>query len=401
MIRGYLGPWIAELYYLNNDRLRKRVIERRDWKSDQLTPVEYPLPIQPRLVIIQVETLDQNVIGHRIRQAGGTVEVTPFLNRLRDESMYYRARVFRFQGSCDSDFTMMANVAATAQVNAYALPDYPYEDGKVRTLPRVLKEHGYETIALHGYPSSFYNRGPAFYRMGFKQSLFQEVLEHDYGLPLSNFGILDEHVFQVSLQKLREAKVPTCHFIITLTSHWPYKCAVPQEDYPFPHPANEAQDFFNSMRYVDDCLRDYVKALPKHTTLVIYGDHTTNVRDGNFAPDRGAGVDEYVPIFIYDTDRDLAELQRTRNEPLADDGSLNLLDISTFLRNRIMAVDAVTTDGKQLPTVDPGAAGHSQPKSAPAESGSEPSTPLGGTAVGQPIARRQPAGSASDKLNKP
>ncbi len=166
VIRGYLGPWIAELYYLNDERLKERIYNRREWKSDQLTPIEYPLPIEPHLVIIQVETLDQRVIGHRVNRAR---EVTPFLNRLRDQAMYYRTRVFRFQGSCDSDFTMMANVAATAQVNAYALPDYPYDDENARTLPHILKQHGYETLALHGYPSSFYNRGPAFYKMGFKR----------------------------------------------------------------------------------------------------------------------------------------------------------------------------------------------------------------------------------------
>ena len=166
IIRGYLGPWIAEFYYLNDERLVQQAIDRREFKSDQLTPIEIPLQIEPHLVIIQAESLDQNMIGHRVNGQ----EVTPFLNRLRDRSMYFRIKVFHYQGSCDSDFTMLEGVAATARVNPYSMPNYPFEN----SLPQILKEHGYRAIALHGYRSAFYDRGAAFFKMGFERSLFQE-----------------------------------------------------------------------------------------------------------------------------------------------------------------------------------------------------------------------------------
>ena len=150
IIRGYLGPWIAEFYYLNDDRLMQQALERREFKSDQLTPIEIPLQIEPRLVIIQAESLDQNVIGFRVGGKNGQ-EVTPFLNRLRDQAMYFRVRVFHYQGSCDSDFTMLEGVAATPRVNAYSMPNYPFEN----SLPQILKHHGYHAVALHGYHSRF------------------------------------------------------------------------------------------------------------------------------------------------------------------------------------------------------------------------------------------------------
>ena len=43
IIRGYLGPWIGEFYYLNDERLVQRALERREFKSDQLSAVEIPL----------------------------------------------------------------------------------------------------------------------------------------------------------------------------------------------------------------------------------------------------------------------------------------------------------------------------------------------------------------------
>ena len=159
-------------------------------------------------MIIQAESLDYNVIGY---SADGK-EVTPFLNRLRSEAMYFRVKVFHYQGSCDSDFTMLEGVAATPAVNGYYMPTYPFED----SLPQILKQHGYHALAFHGNRSSFYNRGAAFFKMGFERSLFQEALEHDFGLPVTNFGICDQEVLRQSSHMLRDsqrADLPLHHHV--------------------------------------------------------------------------------------------------------------------------------------------------------------------------------------------
>ncbi|HEX4143233.1 MAG TPA: sulfatase-like hydrolase/transferase [Pirellulales bacterium] len=385
IIRGYLGPWISEFYYLNDDRLIQRAVERRDFKSDQLAGKEIPLMIEPRLVIIQAESLDRGVIGY---SADGR-EVTPFLNRLRDQAMYFRVKVFHYQGSCDSDFTMLEGVAATPRVNAYYMPNYPFEN----SLPQILKQHGYHPFAFHGNHAGFYNRGWAFFKMGFERSLFLEQLESDFGMPVTRFGVTDQEVLRLSSHMLKESREPTCHFIITLTSHTPFNYVATDENSLYPRPANKAEWYFNSMRYLDDCLKEYVMSLPSHTTLVLYGDHCTDVETADFASDRGDNT-EFVPCFIYDTDRNLAEEQRTRDDPISIDGTLNLLDISTYLRNRITAVDSVTRRKEQPARVDskpvPPRPVETQPANSPSkQSASSPSAP-----VGDPVAQR-PAGGFS------
>jgi 2,3-bisphosphoglycerate-independent phosphoglycerate mutase len=84
---------------------------------------------------------------------------------------------------------------------------------------------------------------------------------------------------------------------------------------------------------LDTCLRNYVASLGKGVTVVIYGDHPTEVARGDFSPSRNA-TGEYVPVFIYDTDRNLADLQKTHAE-FAESGKLKLIDISSYLRNQI------------------------------------------------------------------
>ena len=392
IIRGYLGPWIGEFYYLNDDRLLQRAVERREFKSDQLSGIEIPLQIEPNLVIIQAESLDQKVIGHFVDGK----EVTPFLNRLRDQSMYFRVKVFHYQGSCDSDFTMLEGVAATARVNAYYMPAYPFEN----SLPQILTQHGYHALAFHGNKTAFYNRGWAFFKMGFERSLFQEQLESDFGLPVTNFGITDQEVLRQSSHMLRESHEPTCHFIITLTSHTPFNYVTPLPDSPYPRPANKAEWYFNSMRYLDDCLREYVMSLPRHTTLVIYGDHCTDVETADFSSDRGDNS-EFVPCFIYDTDRDLREEQRTRDEPISISGDLNLLDISTYLRNRITAADTVTRRQTPPAGVDLKSIPAPPPEPRPSNSESKQTATSGPLLDGDPIARRQPGNAPIEAPSDP
>ena len=77
-IRGYLGPWFAEWYYLRDDEVLERALELREVQYDRLTPVEADIPIHKHLVILQAESLDYNVLGFKVDGD----EVTPFLNQL-------------------------------------------------------------------------------------------------------------------------------------------------------------------------------------------------------------------------------------------------------------------------------------------------------------------------------
>ena len=111
-------------------------------------------------------------------------------------------------------------------------------------------------------------------------------------------------------------------------------------------------------------------------------------RNGHFTSDRGDNT-EFVPCFIYDTSRDLASEQRTRDEPLSVNGELNLLDVSTYLRNRITAVDTLTRHEDQPAEGDSKPAAPPPVESKPVNSQSKQSASSGATSSGDPLARRQ------------
>ncbi len=327
LIRGYLFTWLAEFYYLGANEVLESAMRQRQIVSDQLTPLETAIPVRRQLIIIQAESLDFNVIGY---QANGC-EVTPFLNRLWDKSLRYRIAAARYIGSADADFVMLNGVMPSMHIVTYNIPNYPYSD----TLPQFLSQHGYETSIYHGNTGNFYNRRSAFERMGFSNICFEEEMVLEQHLPQISWGIEDRHVLQLSRDALSRSIGPTCHVIITLSTHTPYTLVSGEgrnRDI-YPKPQSMAQNYLNSMRYLDNELRNYVDSL-EASTVVIFSDHPADLAvSPEFKPDY-QGSREFVPCLIYDTEFDLGGMQRTRHG-LADDGQLTLLDISTYLRTQI------------------------------------------------------------------
>jgi glucan phosphoethanolaminetransferase (alkaline phosphatase superfamily) len=329
-VRGYLGGWFAEWYYLGGDQVLAQALELRNIKYDRLTPIETEIPIHKRLVILQLESFDTNVLDYRINGK----EVTPFLNQLRKSSMYYRVTAMHASGcSADADFAALNGVRGSDHQNTYLIAGYPYEN----TTPQELAQCGFDVFSFHGAGGEFYSRRNAYEKMGLTGMSFREELENNFGLKADKWGIRDDEVLTVAGLKLRESTKPTCHFIITLTSHTPYVMLRPQDEEIFKPARTTEQRYLNSMRFVDNCLRNYITSLGSGTTILMYADHPTEemeFREMDFRPDRVGGR-EFVPCMIYDTDQDLSKLQKTRSQAISTDGTLNLVDVINYLRGQV------------------------------------------------------------------
>lgn len=326
-VRGYLGPWFAEWYYLRDDDLLARALAQRERDFDRITPEEADLPIHDRLVIVQAESLDANILDYQVDGE----EVTPFLNSLRHKGMYFRVRTTHTYGSSDADFAVLNGVMSSRYENTYRIPGYPYEN----TTPQILGQCGFESFAFHGNTGQFYGRRGAYDQMGWTGLRFREELERHFNVEGDRWGIRDPDLLELSASQLKQATVPTCHFLITLTTHTPYTLLHASEMEIFPNPTTRVEHYINNMRFLDNCLRDYITSLGSGTTVMIYSDHPTEDFEG-FTCDRvlAEGI-EYVPCFIYDSDQDLSKIQKTRDDPRATDGTWNLVDIANYLRGQL------------------------------------------------------------------
>jgi hypothetical protein len=316
---GYVVAWCAESLFFDEKTVLQLAIDAAKKPSDRLSPRETPLAFGERVSIIQVESLDWDVIDAQV----GRQWVMPFLYDLRSRSMCYAIRPIHQTGTSDADFTLLTGTRANGKIAPFKVPKYPYRD----TLPEVARQQGYTCVALHGNRGSFFDRREAYQKMGFAEIYFAEELRR-MGCEMSGGGITDEAVLRLSSQWLEQARQPTLHFIITFTSHGPFNRLPAAKRELFPRPANLTEAYLNSMRYVDRALEAYLRALPDGTLLVLYGDHESGV-DGYRQTPRKAK--ERVPWLIHCKGQNLAQCQATRGTPLAQSGQLGLLDLATYL----------------------------------------------------------------------
>ncbi len=324
--RGYALPWLMEWRYLGNQDVLQRALADRTQLSDRLTSVESPLAVGNRLVIIQVESLGFDVMGAVINGK----EVAPFLNQLKDQAFFYRVTAPMYNGSADADFSMLNATEPSKNTVNYHIPGYPFDNA----LPRFLTNYDYRTTALLGGRGIIYNRRAAFEKMHFAQALFAEEIMEKYSGRIDNLGIRDSDLLPISSLLLRQAADKACHFVVTVGSHAPFDMVRDSEKEIFSNSTDSNENYFNSIRYVDNSLRNYIVSLPVNTTVVLYGDHTAPISYDGYTTDR-SGNFHHVPCLIYNVGQDIASLQRTRGHDVATSGELTLTDMANYLRAQV------------------------------------------------------------------
>jgi phosphoglycerol transferase MdoB-like AlkP superfamily enzyme len=316
-----------EWNYLGNHEDLQAALADRTQLSDRLTPFESTLTVGDRLVIIQVESLGFDVMGTVMNGR----EVTPFLNQLKEQAYFYRVTAPVYNGSADADFSMLNGTEPSKNTVNYKFPAYPFENA----LPQFLSNYDYRTTAVMGGRGVVYNRRSAFEKMRFSRLLFAEEIVEKYSGKISNLGIRDAELLPLSSLMLRETAEKSCHFVVTVGSHLPFNTLHDSEKEIFPNSLDVNENYFNSVRHVDNMLRNYIVSLPANTTVVIYGDHTAPISYPGYQTDR-SGQFHRVPYLIYNVGQNIARSQRTRGQEVATSGQLTLTDMANYLRAQVV-----------------------------------------------------------------
>ena len=222
------------------------------------------------LIVLHVEALQEKVIGKTIHNQ----EITPNLNRIKGESVY-------FQNCFDQVDMASADAETLVNLSLYPLSDVSvymrYPDNHFNSLARTLLNSGYgDAAAFHGMWSEFYNRKEAYPNMGFSRFYSRRHFELD---EVHN-GLLGDKTFVTQTANLlEELSEPYYAFVITLTSHHPFNYL---EDYDeidvYEYEGTIVGDYIRSIHYTDaaigmfyDLLKE--KGILDDSLLVIYGDH--------------------------------------------------------------------------------------------------------------------------------
>lgn len=297
------------------------------------------------LIIVQMEALQQFVIGKTINGK----EITPNLNKLIHDSLYFDNIYYQVSGGNTSDAEFLANnsLYPLSEGSVY----HRYSENTYHSMPSILKDKGYNTYSLHAFNKTFWNREEMYKAIKFDTFFSSEDFVMNDFAGWSGNALSDKSFFKQSLNMIDTSK-PFYSFLITLSNHHPFTYF---EDFDFDVGEFEGEyigNFIKGANYADSCIGEFIKDLKAKdlyddSLLVFYGDHSAVPKIEN------EGLMQFLGIEY--NDFDWAKLQRVpliihypkqqKGEVISTTGGQ--IDVMPTIAN-FMGFDVPYTLGKDL-----------------------------------------------------
>ena len=220
----------------------------------------------PNIILILLEGC-----GGEFTEIGGNKNITPNLNRLAQEGVYFT--------NCYGN-TWRTDRGTVCTWSGY--PSFPTMSvmkipSKSRTMPNIAKtlkeERGYNTFYIYGGDINFTNMRSYLISGGFDQLMWKE----NYTLKEQNtaqWGVCDEITFESLFDLSQSQKSPYIIGFSTLSSHAPWDVPIKKFD----------DEILNAFYYLDNCLGDFIQRFRKtkawdNTLIILLPDHGIPYKD--------------------------------------------------------------------------------------------------------------------------
>lgn len=243
-----------------------------------ITPVSNPayqgVAKGKNVILIQMESFQQFLVNLKLDGQ----EVTPVMNKLAKESLYF-PNFFQNVGQGNtSDAEFVVNTSFYIPPRGAATQQYA--DKELPSLPKMLKKDGYQSATFHTNVVEFWNRGELYKALGFDQYYDKSF----FGEPDKIFfGSSDEVLYSKTAQELKkmsETGNPFYAHVLSMTAHHPY--TIPEDKYkmtlPERYEGTFVGDYIRSQNYADYALGQFIEQLKKdgiwdNSLVIVYGDH--------------------------------------------------------------------------------------------------------------------------------
>lgn len=226
------------------------------------------------LIVIQMESFQNFPIHLKI----GETEITPVLNKLADEGFYF-PKVYQQIGpgnTSDAEFMSNTSIYPTASVAMST----GFGSREIPSLPRLLKDKGYESLTFHINDVTFWDRNRLYPALGFDKYFDKPSFTNDH---FNSFGASDEEMYRVGVEKLKQlhqAGTPFYAQFVTTSSHSPF--IVPEDKVQLQLPddlqGTNLGNYLTAVNYTDYAIGQLIEQLKteglwEQSMLVFYGDH--------------------------------------------------------------------------------------------------------------------------------
>ncbi|TFE01865.1 LTA synthase family protein [Jeotgalibacillus sp. R-1-5s-1] len=285
--------------------------------SNRDQPVDETFQDKPNVIVIQLESFQTSVIDQQIDGQ----EITPFINKFKEEVLYFPNFYHQtHQGrTSDAEFLLNTSFYPLKAGSVYTrYPDHSYD-----SLPEKMDSQGYETAAFHAFKRDFWNRDDVYSNFGFDH--FFSIDDFPDG-DIIGLTLNDKDFFLSSVDRMMEMEEPFYSFLVALTSHTPYDFPEDKKELNLNSLEEEIiQNYYHNIHFVDQAFGAMVDRLKEEdlwddALVVAYGDHDSGLqepgRDMAEMAEAESAVDylnlgRKVPLFMKLPDMDTGEVIST------------------------------------------------------------------------------------------
>lgn len=239
------------------------------------------------LVFLMLESHTAQVI----EELGGMKEVCPNMSRLAKEGILFENIYSSGYRTDQGLVSILAGYPAQPDQSIILLDD---KAATLGSLPKWLKENGYQSLFVYGGELTFANIG-----LWLTNQRFDKIIsDRDFSSSekTQRWGADDQVVLQRMLQEINRLRTPFFAATLTLSLHPPY-------DVPFKSrwaANNDAEKFLNSAAFTDQALGAFFEAAAQqpwfdNTLFVLVADHGAS-QPGGVGMDRPES--RHIPLII-------------------------------------------------------------------------------------------------------
>lgn len=279
-----MGILNYETYTIFSSAKKEELVDKDEISQEKINNLKgITIPAEPKyfgaakgknLIIIQMESFQNFLIGLKIDGQ----EVTPNMNQLVKENTYFN-HFYQMVGQGNtSDAEFVVNTSFYIPYNEAATQNYPDKD--LPSLPKLMRDQGYDTATFHTNVVEFWNRGELYKAIGFNRYYDQKWFGTEDTI---FFGPSDEVLYKKTIEELdrmHQAGQPFYTQVISMTAHHPFTTPHEKDKIQLPerYKDNMVGDYLRAQSYADYALGQFIEDLKQrgiwdNSVVVIYGDH--------------------------------------------------------------------------------------------------------------------------------
>ncbi|HOM03287.1 MAG TPA: LTA synthase family protein [Acetivibrio sp.] len=247
--------------------------EEKNGEDGELTDRFYGIAKGKNLIVVQMEALQHFLIDRKINGE----EITPNLNKLVKEGLYFDNIYVQVAGGNTSDAEFMTNTSLYPAKEGAAY--FRFATNEYNTIAKELKKEGYNSYALHAYGPAFWNRTEMYKAIGFDTFISSNDYVMDEYIGWGGWALSDDSFYRQSMDIIDVTK-PFYSFFITLSGHHPYSYFEDKQTFDVgKYDRTYLGNYIKAQNYADAAVGRFIERLKEmglyeNSLIVIYGDHT-------------------------------------------------------------------------------------------------------------------------------